>query len=177
MSAPTTKEKKSPVLGREIPEAQELSPQAAQTFDKIMDFAVGEKEKAYDFYTKLAQRVKHPSTRKAFVKFAAEELRQRERLLKMKSEGQAPPMAEGTSDLKLTDYVTAEVVLRSELGTREALLIAIKTAQAAQRMYLDLAQKATDPAMQVVFRSLALEEAKHKLVLETEYDDRVFTQN
>lgn len=172
MSAPTTKEKESSVLKRELSELE-----TAETFDKIMAFAVREKKKAYDFYTKLAQKVKHPSTRKAFVKFAAEELRQRERLLKMKSDGQIPPMAGETADLRITDYVTAEVVLRSELDTREALLIAIKTAQAAQRMYLDLAQKATDPAMQVVFRSLALEEAEHKVVLETEYDERVFKQN
>ena len=168
MSAPTTKEKESSVLKRELSELE-----TAETFDKIMAFAVGEKEKA----TKRAQKVKNASTRKAFVKFAAEELRQRERLLKMKSDGQIPPMAGETADLRITDYVTAEVVLRSELDTREALLIAIKTAQAAQRMYLDLAQKATDPAMQVVFRSLALEEAEHKVVLETEYDDRVFKQN
>jgi rubrerythrin len=172
MSAPTTKEKELSVLKRELSELE-----TAETFDKIMAFAVGEKEKAYDFYTKLAQKVKHPSTRKTFVKFAAEELRQRERLLKMKSDGQIPPMAGEPADLRITDYVTAEVVLRSELDTREALLIAIKTAQAAQRMYLDLAEKATDPAMQVVFRSLAVEEAEHKVVLETEYDDRVFKQN
>lgn len=172
MSAPTTKEKELAALKRQLTE-----PETAETFEKIMEFAVREKDKAYDFYTKLAQKVKHPSTRKAFVKFAAEELRQKKRLLKMKREGQIPPMAGETADLKITDYVTAEVVLRSELDTREALLIAIKTAQAAQRTYLDLAEKATDPAVRVLFRSLALEEAEHRLALETEYDDRVFTQN
>jgi rubrerythrin len=172
MSAPTTKEKELSVLKRQRKELE-----TAETFDKIMDFAVREKEKAYDFYTKLAQKVKHPSTRKTFVKFAAEELRQRERLLKMKRARQIPPMTEETADLRITDYVTAEVVLRSELDTREALLIAIKTAQAAQRMYMDLADKAADPEMQVVFRSLALEEAEHKVALEIEYDDRVFKQN
>jgi rubrerythrin len=175
MYAPIRKESKSPVLGREIPEAKELSPEPAQTFDKIVDFAIREKDKAYDFYTRVALKVKYPWTRKAFVEFAAEELRQRERLLRMKSEGQAPPLAEGTSDLELTDYVTAEVVLRSELDSREALLIAIKIAQGAKCLYLDLARKATDYAMQVLFRSMALEEAKHKLALETEYDERVFT--
>lgn len=177
MSAPITKEKESSVLGRELSEAEGISAKGVETFEKIMDFAIREKDKTYDFYTKLAQKVRHPWTRKAFVKFAAEERRQRERLLKMKREGQVPPMVEETADLKITDYVTAEVVLRNELDTREALLIATKTAQAALRMYLDLAEKATDPAVQVVLRSLALEEAKHKLALETEYDDRVFNQN
>ena len=172
MSAPTTKEKELAVLKHELTEFE-----TTETFEEIMDFAAREKDKTYDFYIKLAQKVKHPATRKTLVKFAVDELRQKERLLKIKSEGLIPLATGEAADLRITDYVTAEVALRSELDTREALLVAIKTAQAAQRMYLDLAEKAADPAMRVVFRSLALEEAKHKLALETEYDDRVFAQN
>jgi rubrerythrin len=177
MAKLTTKDKESSALGRDLAQYAEASTRAVEPFEKIMAFAIREKEKSYDFYTKLAQKVKHPWTRKAFVSLAADELKQKQRLLAMKREGSVPRMAEKTSGLNISDYVTAEVVLREEMDTREALMIAIKATEAAQSLYLDLADKSADAAARAVFRSLAVEQAKHKLALETEYDDRVFAQN
>jgi rubrerythrin len=177
MAKPTTKNKEAFLLERNLARNTEIPARAVEPFENIMAFAIREKEKSYDFYTKLAQKVKHPWTRKAFVSLAADELRQKNRLLAMKREGFLPRMTEKTGGLNISDYVTAEVVLREEMDTREALMIAIKAAEAAQTLYLDLADKSTDAAAQAVFRSLALEQAKQKLTLETEYDDRVFAQN
>jgi rubrerythrin len=173
MPTAITTDGKSSLLKRGPLEPTGPSPKTLETFDRIMDFAIHEEEKAYDFYTTVARKVKHPWARKAFLKFAAEELKQKERLLKMKREGRVPAIMEKPADLKITDYVTAEVVLRGEIDTREALVIAIRAAKAAQRLYMDLAEKATDAGARVVLRALAVEEAKHKLTLETEYDDRV----
>ncbi len=173
----TTKSKESPVLGRDLGRDAAAPTRAVEPFEKIMAFAIREKEKSYDFYTKLAQKVKHPWTRKAFVNLAADELKQKQRLLAMKREGSVPRMAGKTGGLNISDYVTAEVVLREEMDTREALMIAIKATEGAQNLYLDLADKSSDGAARALFRSLAVEQAKHKLALETEYDDRVFAQN
>jgi rubrerythrin len=177
MAKPIYKSKEASLLEQDLAGDTGAAARAVEPFEKIMAFAIREKEKSYDFYTKLAQKVKHPWTRKAFVGLAAEELKQKQRLLAMKREGSVPRLAENTVGLNISDYVTAEIVLREEMDTREALMIAIKAAEAAQSLYLDLADKSNDAGARVVFRSLALEQAKHKLKLETEYDDRVFTQN
>lgn len=177
MAKPTTKNKEPFLLERNLRATRRVPARAVEPFENIMAFAIREKEKSYDFYTKLAQKVKHPWTRKAFVSLAADELKQKDRLLAMKREGSLPRMVEKMGGLNISDYVTAEVVLREEMDTREALMIGIKAAEAAQNLYLDLADKSTDAAAQAMFRSLAVEQAQHKLALETEYDDRVFAQN
>ncbi len=60
---------------------------------------------------------------------------------------------------------------------QEALLFAMKSEKAAFIMYTRLAELADDPGFARVFRSLAQEEAKHKLRFEIEYDDHVLDGN
>ena len=43
--------------------------------------------------------------------------------------------------------------------------------KAAYRLYQDLGRQCDDPELKEVFRFLAQEEAAHKLMFETEYDD------
>jgi rubrerythrin len=146
-------------------------------FGRILDFAINEENKACDFYLRLAQRMKNPWIRKAFEALAREEFRQKERLLKIKRERRVAPTFEKIRDLKVTEYVTAEVHLREDMDTREALIIAIKAKQSAERFYLNLAAKANDRGAREAFLQLAQDEADHRRKLETEYDDRVFAQN
>jgi rubrerythrin len=49
----------------------------------------------------------------------------------------------------------------------------MKAEKAAFVLYTKLAEVTTDAGLQRVFRSLAQEEAKHKLRFEIEYDDNV----
>jgi len=147
------------------------------TFGRILDFAISEEDKACDFYLRLAQRMKNPWTKKAFEALAREEFKQKERLLKIKRERRVAPTLEKVRDLKVTEYVTAEVHLREDMDAREALVIAIKAKQAAERFYLNLATKAIDRGAREAFLKLAQDEADHRRKLETEYDDRVFAQN
>jgi len=146
-------------------------------FGRILDFAISEENKACDFYLRLARRMKNPWTRKAFEALAREELEQKERLLKIKRERSVAPTLENVQDLKITEYVTAEVHLRDDMDAREALIIAIKAKQAAERFYLNLAGKAKDRGTREAFLTLAQDEAEHRRTLETEYDDEVFAQN
>jgi len=55
----------------------------------------------------------------------------------------------------------------------EALRFAMEAEKAAFRLYNDLAAATDDPGLVEVFRSLAAEEAKHKLRFEIEYDEHV----
>jgi rubrerythrin len=146
-------------------------------FGRILDFAINEEDKACDFYLRLAHRMKNPWTKKAFEALAREELKQKERLLKIKRERRVAPTFENVQDLKVTEYVTAEVHLREEMDAREVLVVAIKAKQAAERLYLDLAGKAKDRGAREALLQLAQDEAEHRRKLETEYDDHVFAQN
>jgi rubrerythrin len=53
----------------------------------------------------------------------------------------------------------------------------MKKEKAAYRLYLDLATAAGAGELADLFRSLAAEEAKHKLRFEIEYDDVVLKEN
>lgn len=146
-------------------------------FGRILDFAINEEGKACDFYLRLAQRMKNPWTKRAFEALAREEFKQKERLLKIKRERRVAPTFEDVQDLKVTEYVTAEVHLREDMDAREALVIAIKAKQAAERFYLNLAAKAKDRGSREALLQLAQDEAEHRRRLEIEYDDHVFAQN
>ena len=59
----------------------------------------------------------------------------------------------------------------------EALAVAMNREKAAFRLYTDLSEAVDDPALQALFRSLAREEARHKLRFELEYDVFVLKEN
>jgi rubrerythrin len=148
-----------------------------KTFGDVVDFAIHEETKAYVCYMTLAGRVKHPWTRKALEGFAADEVRHIDRLVEIKQTGGAAVEPEDVPDLRIGDYVTADISPREDMDTREAYIFAIRAEEAAARFYGNLAAKAVLPEVKEVLLALAQEEAKHKLKLETEYDDRVLAQN
>jgi len=63
------------------------------------------------------------------------------------------------------------------MSYQEALLLAIKREQNSVRLYQDLSRGAEEPELKKMFLVLSQEESKHKLKLETEYDQRVLTEN
>ncbi len=68
-------------------------------------------------------------------------------------------------------------VASDEMTYQDALLIAIKKEKAAFKLYTDLAKSSDDENVKHLFESLAQEEAKHKLRLETIYDDFSYPEN
>ena len=73
--------------------------------EEILDFAIRSEEKAHDFYTSLADRVKRESMKQAFLEFAQEELGHKEKLLKIKEGEMLLPREEKVLDLKIAEYV------------------------------------------------------------------------
>ena len=49
--------------------------------------------------------------------------------------------------------------------------------ESAVKMYNDMAAKITDPKLEKVLKFMAQEEAKHKLRLETEYDQNILGED
>jgi rubrerythrin len=87
--------------------------------------------------------------------------------------GELPPVSrERVQDLKITETLVQPDV-SSSMTYQEALLFAMKSEKVAYKLYMDLAAMTAGSAFADVFHSLALEEAKHKLRFEVEYDDHV----
>ena len=59
----------------------------------------------------------------------------------------------------------------------EALILAMKKEKAAFKLYSALAEKAPNEGLKNVFLGLAMEESKHKLRFEVEYDEFVLREN
>jgi rubrerythrin len=141
--------------------------------EEILDYAIEREEQAAKLYSNLAKTVERPGMREAFLEFAAEEGRHKARLMKIKA-GEIPAAGqfEDVPDLKISDELV-EAKPTPGMTYAEALLLAMKAEKAAFLLYEQLAQATTDPGLAEVFRSLAQEEAKHKLRFEIEYDDHV----
>jgi rubrerythrin len=158
--------------------SSELSPsQKFDVFDDVLTFAIEDKTRAYDLYSRFAERAQHPWTRKAFEELAAEKSKQRKNLEEVKRAGRLNVVPQNVYNLKIADYVTAHVRPGEDTDTREALIFAIRVERDTLRLYTDLADQAGDTEIQSLFLALAQEQAQHLLKLETEYEDNVLAQN
>jgi rubrerythrin len=143
-----------------------------KTTDDILDFAIKREVEAADMYRHLAESMARPTMRQTVLDFAAEEERHKERLEKVKA-GDLPAVSDDkVQDLKIADYAIPGRV-SPQMTYPEALRLAMQAEKSAFRLYTTLAERTTDGRMAAIFRSLAQEEAKHKLRFEIEYDEQV----
>ena len=144
--------------------------------DEILNFAISKEEDSIQFYTYLAETVDKPYMKEMFKQVASEEKGHRAKLEAVKKERLLIPEAEKIMDLKISDYLV-DIEPHPEMGYQEALIVAMKREKAAFKLYTDLSSAATDENVKQLFLFLALEEAKHKLRFEIEYDDTVLNEN
>ncbi|MCF8035072.1 MAG: ferritin family protein [Desulfarculaceae bacterium] len=143
--------------------------------DEILDFAISREEEAVAFYTSLAQRMDKPWMKQALLGFADQEMGHKEKLFQVKQGKTLEPSAEKIKDLKLADYVVAAPV-SPDMTYADALTVAMQREKKAFMLYQRLADTCADQGLKKTFEALAQEEAKHKLWLEVEYDDKVLTE-
>jgi rubrerythrin len=146
------------------------------SINEILDFAIGEEQAAVDFYLQLAGQSKNAETKKIFTDYAAEEMRHKANLTSLKETGAFHLPEQQVRDLKISDYLV-DVKPTANMTYQDALILAMKKEKAAFRMYSKLAERATDPGVKELFQGLAMEESKHKLRFEVEYDDYILKEN
>ena len=146
------------------------------TFDTILDFAIGEEQKAVDFYTELAGQASSDEMREVFEEFAQEEVMHKMKLQEVKETGINNMPPENVADLKIADYVVS-VQASPNMSYQDALIVAMNKEKAAFRLYTSLAERAPNPGLKELFKALAQEESKHKLRFEVEYDEYVLREN
>jgi rubrerythrin len=146
------------------------------SLDEILDFAMNAEQEAVDFYTQLASQQKNQQIREVFLEFAREEVNHKARLQQIKVERLFDMEADKVTDLKIADYVISAKP-SPDMEYADALVLAMKKEKAAFKLYTALSERTDNAELSKVFKALAIEESKHKLRFEVEYDEYVMREN
>ena len=145
-----------------------------KTLDDILNFAISKEVEAEQFYTDLCEEETLSGNRRTFQDFAKEERKHVHLLESLKAGG----VVEGVEDYEfkwIKDIKRSNLVLDIEykkgMNYRDILMLAIKREEKALQLYNDLLERADTENSRKVFKILCQEEAKHKLALESMYDD------
>ncbi|MBN2377214.1 MAG: ferritin-like domain-containing protein [Sedimentisphaerales bacterium] len=140
--------------------------------EAILDFAIGEEERAAELYLGLAIKMDKSWMVEVFEEFAAEEKVHKQKLEAVKRGEKLRWSKQKLADMKIADYVV-EVEAQANMGYQDALILAMKKEKSAFKLYSDLAASTDDEDLREAFLCLAQEEAKHKLRFEIEYDNLI----
>ena len=147
-----------------------------KSVNEILDFAINAEQEAVEFYSGLADNAKNNEMKAVFNEFAQEEMKHKARLMNIKETGIMEKGTEKVMDLKVSDYVVA-VAATPDMPYSDALIVAMKKEKAAFKLYMALSNRAESKEVKDLFYSLAIEESKHKLRFELEYDEIVIREN
>ena len=110
------------------------------TIDEILDFAIGEEQAAVDFYSELSESSKSEDMKQVFFEFAGEEIKHKQRLLKIKEEGIFTLETVKVTDLMISDYLV-NIKPTPSMTYEEALILAMKKEKAAFKLYSALLKR------------------------------------
>jgi rubrerythrin len=139
---------------------------------EIIKFAIERELEAAEFYRNLQEKVNTQSSKEMLTTFEKMELGHADILKNLDLNKMELYKPEKVTNLKLSDYMV-EPAVHGEMTFQDILVLAMKREEAANKMYIDLANNSADDSMKNLFLKLATEEAKHKLQLETIYDEEI----
>ena len=148
------------------------------SIDEIIEFAINGEKEAVAFYTSLAEEADRASLKETFERFAKEEESHVSLLTDMSANKEKIDSYEfkEVTDLKISDYM-AEVEYKKGMPMPEILKVAMKREEKAVKLYTMLGNQTDKEDAKKVFMILVQEEAKHKLGLESMYDDYLAGQD
>jgi rubrerythrin len=146
------------------------------TFEDIVRFAIEEESGATELYKKMSSSVERLNAKVMFDELAAEEAKHKEFFSKLSKESMPDISLEKVTDLRISDYLV-DIPFRPEMEYQDILIMAMKKEESAVKLYSDMATRVQEPELQKLLKFMAQEEAKHKLRLETEYDDIVLAED
>jgi len=141
---------------------------------EIIDFAIAKEIEAEEFYRSVAAQESFAGKQEMFLEYAAEEKKHQSLLTNLKT-GKTDKKLEDydfkwITDIKRSNYVH-EVEYTPGMAYQDILMLACKREEKALLLYNELQARAETDEARKVFKVLCQEEAKHKLALETMYDD------
>ena len=144
--------------------------------ETILSFAIEKEQEAAEFYVWVSGLSDRSNLRTMFLEMAGEERRHEAMLKGIDPRNLRADPVEPMRDLKISDYLV-EVAFSPDMSYQDALILAMKREEEAHQLYSDMGAWTNDPELEKMFAMLAQEEAKHKLRLETEYDEYVLAEN
>jgi len=139
---------------------------------ELIDTAIYREIASQAYYIAGRDKTDDPAARLLMEELAGEELRHARWLEALKEKGLEhqdwPP--EKIPNLLISEYLTGGDTLEG-VGVQETLLFAMKREQHAVEFYSRMKDVLVDETAQQLCRRLMREELKHKLKLETLYDD------
>lgn len=144
--------------------------------DEILEYAVAMEDASWRFYSDWAEKAENEAISTVFREFAGEELKHKKLIEDVRAGDKTLKAKHEVGDLKLTDkYMIPEP--SSAMSYQDALLVAIDREVAAVELYDHLTAVCVEESLCSVFDALADEEKKHKLKLETIYDDNFMKED
>jgi len=141
-----------------------------ESFMEIVDYAVEKEKEAVAFYSELSKEAQFSGIRETFESFAKEEQKHVKMLENFSTENIEQYKIEKIPDLKRSDYLV-DIKYEQGMSYPDILRLAVKREEKAVKLYSDFNNKAAKEEHKKLFQVLAQEESKHKLKLETIYDD------
>ena len=143
-----------------------------ESFEEIIQFAIEKEKEAAAFYKDASTQESYSGGKEIFEDFAKEE-RKHQTMLEDLLKGEktlSDYKFEWIPDMKRSDYL---VDLNYEKGMHYAdiLRLAMKREEKALNLYNHLSKMTDKEEFINIFKMLSQEEAKHKLAIETLYDD------
>jgi len=140
-----------------------------ESVEAILDFAIGEERQAQAFYREMAGKARNEAMRELFEDFALEEQGHEEKLKSIQRGERVLMPAQKVKTLRIAEYIV-DIEPKDDMSYQDALIVAMQKEKAAFRLYQELAKATEEPELRRVLEGLAMEEAKHKLRFEVEYD-------
>jgi rubrerythrin len=143
-----------------------------ESFEEIIRFAIEKEKEAAAFYKEASLQEAYSGVKEMFEEFAQEEIKHRTLLEEfLKGERAISDYRfEWIPDMKRSDYIVG-VKYEKGMSYPEILRLAMKREEGSLALYNHLAEKTEDRDLAKTFQILRQEESKHKLALETLYDD------
>ncbi len=145
-----------------------------ENLEAIIDFAIEKEIEAAEFYETASREESFSGAKDMLLDFSKEERKHQTLLENFKSKGLGSSLSEyklkWIKDIKRGDYLV-ELEYEPGMAYNDLLLLAIKREEKALKLYNDLLKEVETEDATKMFQVLCQEEAKHKLKLETLYDD------
>lgn len=147
-----------------------------ENLEDVVKFAIEKEKEAADFYESVARKEALSGLKEMLIEFAGQERKHQAMLEGFLTKGVAEEVKEyklkWIPDMKRSNYIV-EMEYEEGMGYADILRIAMKREEAALALYNELLTNVGTPDTKKMFQVLCQEEARHKLGLETAYDEHM----
>ncbi|MFO8144689.1 MAG: ferritin family protein [Candidatus Syntrophosphaera sp.] len=145
-------------------------------FNEILDFAVEREKESVRFYRDLQQEAKFKDQIDMLKDLEAMEMGHIKVIEGIRRKGVAQEDIPRVPNLRISEYMSSDVE-KLDLSYQNILIKAMKREETSFKLYSEMAIKFSDSELSTLFRKLASDEAKHKLIFEKLYDDWISSGN